>query len=88
MIYDKEQPATKIYITKFALTKGIFTRDAKIDESNTAWICNSSMTELYFKKDYFLTFEEAKQDAIARQQKKIASLKKQLSKIESKEFKE
>jgi len=84
MIYNKEQQATKIYITKFALTKGIFTRYANIDESNTAWICNSSM----IKKDYFLTFEEAKQDAIARQQNEIASLKKQLVKLESKEFKE
>ena len=88
MIYDKERQATKIYITKFALTKGIFTRDAEIDESNTAWIVGSTHTELYFKKDYFLTFEEAKQDAIARQQKKIVSLKKQLVKLESKEFKE
>ena len=88
MIYDKKQQATKIYITKFALTKGIFTRYANIDESNTAWIVGSDHTELYFKKDYFLTFEEAKQDAIARQQNEIASLKKQLVKLESKEFKE
>lgn len=82
----------KVWITKYALTKGII--EAETDKiSNDGfchayWIdkngykCNSFFHPKYFEKDK----ESAVSKAEEMRQKKIASLKKQIEKLEKMKF--
>lgn len=78
----------KFYITKYALTKGISCLDAEpcIGFSNMIRSKNFMRSEPYHKPDWHRT----RADAIARSEemrtKKIASLKKQLSRLEKLDF--
>ena len=78
----------EIYITKYALTEGI--NKAYVSEENiegdrvfikSRWTCVS-----YGKTDWHKTKAEAKIRAEEMRQKKIASLKKQLAKMEKMTF--
>ena len=82
----KTPQTTKIYITKYALSQGIFCCNAEINDG-IAWIHETRPAQLYSENEYFLTLKEAQQYAESRRQKKINSLKKQLLKMQSLEFK-
>lgn len=71
----------KIWITKYALTKGIYEADAKID-GNMATVRNpNSQWDQYFHsegKDYCKTFAAAQQRAETMRLNTIQRLEKQL----------
>jgi hypothetical protein len=86
----KELKTMKAYITKHALTKGIYTVEIETDN-----VSSFDMDEiLCFKGNYFigkgvewhLTKEAAINKAEEMRLKKIASLKKQLAKMEALSF--
>jgi len=80
----------KVFITKYALTKGIYQVEARrvvgtIDmlEIPTA---RGTMSQYLHGLDWHITHESAVMKAEAMRRKKIASLKKQLSKLEEMKF--
>lgn len=77
----------KVYITKYALTSGIIEADAEILTGDMILI-NGDWNRYFHGegKDWHRTFEEAYKKAEQMRIKKIASLKKQLSKYEKMRF--
>jgi hypothetical protein len=71
----------KIYITKYALTRGILTADAEISEEtpSTAIFRRSAsgLAEFFHKNEWFLTLANAQFDAEVRRYNKQGSLHKQ-----------
>ncbi len=77
----------KIYVVKYALTDGIFEADADIDSKGRAFIRDAAVLGyICYPKEYDITLEDARFKAYAMRDKKIASLKKQISKLEKMEF--
>lgn len=81
-----------VYITKYALTRGIIKAEAKIQsfnyltkEEQRAYI-NGYYNSLVISTDAFFSFDEAKKKAEQMKLKKIASLKKQIQKLEKLSF--
>ena len=77
----------KVWITKYALTKGIV--ETETETQNPVWTVFKNNTMLYTKnigKDFHTSKEEAKLKAEEMRQKKIASLKKQIDKLERMRF--
>lgn len=77
----------KVWITKYALTKGIV--ETETETQNPVWTVFKNNTMLYTKnigKDFHTSKEEAKLKAEEMRQKKIASLKKQIEKLEKMRF--
>lgn len=78
----------KVWITKYALTEGVFEADAEIIASgiiSAAWEKGAKCNN-FFQGEW----SESKDDAISKaekmRQKKIASLKKQIEKLEKMKF--
>lgn len=86
---DTNKPV-KVYITKYALTKGIEEEEHCIKKSNTLneyYVSILNGYKLYIIGiDAFLTLEEAQSKAEQMRLKKIASLKKQIDKLEKIKF--
>jgi hypothetical protein len=82
----------KVYITKYALTKGILVEnDAEIcADINPKMICISrnGFNDHYHKPHWHETWEEALAQALQMKTDKIISLQKQLVKLTKLEFKE
>lgn len=84
----------KVYVTKYALTKGILEIDAIVGQSFYdqnifyARVCDRYLGTESFRVglEAFLTKEEALKDAEKRRIKKIDSLKKQIKKLENLKF--
>lgn len=82
---------TTIYITKHALTTGIRKVDAMIDPA-TKWAKVKGDTPSWASDDYFapsayrLTEADAVADAKKRQAKRIASLNKQIARVQALDF--
>ena len=77
----------KVWITKYALTDGII--ETEIETQDPVWTVFKNNTMLYtknFGKDFHTSKEEAKLKAEEMRQKKIASLKKQIDKLERMRF--
>ena len=82
----------KVWITKYALTDGIlegedFERHCALGfgmiKSETKYFCRSKNGDQYLDiGDFCFTYESAIQKAEEMRQKKIASLKKQIEKLE------
>ena len=70
----------KVWITKYALTQGLFEMDAEIVDSKYA--SGKSNGYSIFTTDWTRTRTEAEVIANNMKQAKIASLKKQLAKLE------
>lgn len=85
----------KVWITKYALTKGIEEINSNnvtimdVEDNGDLYIVRTkgSLPEVYNKKDYVLNKESAIAKAEELRQKKIASLKKQIEKLEGMKFK-
>jgi hypothetical protein len=78
---------TTVYITKYALTKGILC--GEIDEArrttddNYVYLKHDQWTLLRLGKDAHLTIEEARTAAEKMRQKHVASLQRKLAKSEA-----
>ena len=79
----------KVWITKYALTRGIIEADVKLTSSDSVSILSRDLllpTHWFYKGDWFSDKESAIQKAEEMRQKKIASLKKQIEKLERMRF--
>lgn len=78
----------KVYITKYALTKGILIKDAEDRYEGMIRIKRSSCfyTQYFNVPDWHKTKKAAIKQANEMKKKKIASLKKQLNRIQALTF--
>lgn len=77
---------TLVYITKYALTRGVYAIDCRITNRDMAVAETGRYTDfnIYFHKgDWFHTREEALAKAQEMRDKKILSLNKQIIKLQS-----
>ena len=82
----------KVWITKYALTQGIEEIDSnqvkEFEMADTGYLCfrrngkYSFEIEIYSQKEWYRTKESAIKKAEEMRQNKIASLKKQIEKLE------
>lgn len=79
---------TKIYVTKFALTSGVFSIDAEVNtEAKSARFIDANGYRWFvFGKEFWLTPEDAIEDCERRKTSKLKSLEKQKRKIEQLNF--
>ena len=75
----------KVFITKYALTKGIIELDGEIkgDYFSTK---QRGFHELFFNKEFYLTREEAVNNSEERRIKKLQSLDNQIKKLSELNF--
>ena len=79
----------KIYVTRYALTKGIIEIDAEyVKGSYWGKLSKEHFADLYRPSEAFEGFSDAQKAAESMRKKKIASIKKQLAKLEKMEFSE
>ena len=84
-----ERKLEKIWVTKYALTTGIFSEMAELDDEMASTPHNYETGEYansFFGNDWHKTEEAAKARAEEMRLKKIASLKKQIQKLEKMTF--
>ncbi len=78
----------KVYVTKYALTKGIFEMNVESQSEDGKSVFGKAWDQFYHGQG--LEWCKDKASAIARaeemRQKKIASLKKQIKKLEAMQF--
>ena len=79
---------TKIYVTKYALTVGMFSVNADISPSKKSafWTDTNGYKCSAYGKDFWLTPEEAIVDCERRRATKLKSLEKTKQKIENLNF--
>jgi len=83
---SKEEGVT-IYVTKYALTQGVLRFDDAEVINDVAVIRQTGCYDTYFHKNqWHRTFEEAKAQAEDMRRRKMASVKKQLAKLEAMTF--
>ena len=76
-----------VYITKYALTKGIQERDVSDSQSgNSQVIYDESYNKHFFKPDWYTDKDDALFQAELMRFKKISSLSKQIKKIRNLQF--
>ena len=79
----------KVWITKYALTRGIIEADGELTSSDSVSILNRDLslpTHWFYKGDWHSDKESAIAKAEEMRQKKIESLKKQIEKLEEMKF--
>jgi len=79
----------KVYITKYALTKGILEKEeAEVckDTSLDMISVHSRYTEYYHKPDWHESKEEAIEQAEKMRERKIKNLEKQINKLKNLSF--
>jgi len=79
----------KIYITKYALTKGILEKEGEIGNCGLGdfiVVKSEYMDEIYHKPYFHFTYEDAIKHADEMRLKKIKSLKKQIGNLEKLKF--
>jgi len=74
----------QVWITKYALTQGIFMREVEFSSSNRTYVYTKEQYSQQFRlgTDAFETEEEAKRRAEEMRRRKIASLDKQIRKLQ------
>ena len=72
-----------VYVTKFALTKGVLAKRVETKHSPDYVLDVNAPMVLYRKPEWHNTEAEALEHAEAMRQKKICSLKKKLAKMEA-----
>lgn len=80
----------KVFITKYALTKGILEKEAEIRDYGNGYIrayMKGEFSSYSLGKECFRTREQAMERAEKMRLKKIASLKKQIEALEKMKFK-
>ena len=79
----------KVWITKYALTKGIIEADGELTSSESVSILNRGLslpTHWFYKGDWHSDKQTAIKKAEEMRQNKIVSLKKQIEKLEGMRF--
>jgi len=78
----------KVYVTKYALTKGIFTIKAELlDGGNYAREVNAGDYRLFLSRsEYALTAEEAAKQAISKRDARVKSIIKRTKKLQQMAF--
>lgn len=79
----------KVWITKYALSRGIIEADGEFTSSDSVSILNRDLplsTHWFYKGDWHSDKESAIKKAEEMRQKKIESLKKQIKKLEEMRF--
>ena len=79
----------KVWITKYALTKGIIEADGELTGSESVSILNRGLslpTHWFYKGDWHSDKQSAIKKAEEMCQKKIESLKRQIKKLEEMRF--
>lgn len=76
----------KVYITRWALTEGVIECDGQVRKCGGIVHSENYLVEFVLNKDAFLTRKAANQKAEEMRVKKIASLKKQIEKLEKMKF--
>ena len=79
----------KVWITKYALTKGIIEADGKLTSSDSVSVSLDTLslpTHWFYKGDWYSDKQSAIQKAEEMRRKKIDSLKKQIEKLERMRF--
>lgn len=76
----------KIYVVKYALSRGILVKEVLINDKNGIAISNNGYVEYYLVKEYVKTWDEAVILAEEMRLKKIKNLQKQLKKLEAMTF--
>jgi len=75
----------KAYITKYALTRGIYSEEGHI--SNKGYFYTTDrLVRIFNENDYHGTMEDAIYNAMNKRNKKILSLKKQITKLKKLTF--
>lgn len=79
---------TTVYVTKYALSSGIFTADAELksDGKSASWKDIKGYRWFMYGKDFHLTEEEALADCERRRKAKLTSIEKHKSKLEKMTF--
>ncbi|MFI4881761.1 MAG: hypothetical protein ACIAQU_04160 [Phycisphaerales bacterium JB064] len=77
----------EMWLSKYALTGGVEKVEAR-DAGDGFWFRRDNWCSFRLGRDIHHTFAEAKADAEKRRQKKIASLRKQIEKLEGLKFEE
>lgn len=78
---------TKIYVTKYALSKGPFVVDAEVKkDGDMAFFQSGGYRNYAHGKEFWLIEEEAIADCERRRQAKIKSIEKQKYKLEKMTF--
>ena len=79
---------TTVYVTKYALTEGLFKVEASINDSGTlASYTVDGYSQCAYGKDFHLNLEDALKDCEERRVRKLKSIEKQRAKLESLRFK-
>jgi hypothetical protein len=79
----------KVYITQYALTKGILEAEVRATHCPTMVVRTDTMYQTAYHKPYWhMTMAEAVVHAEQMRQRKIVSVKKQLAKLEALTFQE
>lgn len=86
-----DKQLTKIFVTKYALSIGIFSAEAECKDGSDMAVIRGDRAKGYFdqylhKGDFYHDEESAMRKAEEMRQKKIASLNKQLIKIGNLKF--
>lgn len=78
----------KVWITKHALTRGIFEMEVESQSEDGTVVYGKSWNDCYYRegREWHKIKESAIQKAEEMRQKKIASLKKQIEKLEEMRF--
>ena len=74
---------TAVYVTRFALTKGILKMKGRIDNG---YFYPVERYDSFSTTDFFINREDAKSKAEEMRKKKITSLKKQIAQLEFTDF--
>ena len=77
-----------VWISKYALTQGIFKKRGSIKGDLNLFDSGESCMMYYRPNEYHRTWEEACARAEVMRQKKLASLRKQIAKLEGLVFEE
>ncbi|ECX6244428.1 hypothetical protein ASP35_21825 [Salmonella enterica subsp. enterica serovar Dublin] len=78
---------TTIYVTKYALSSGLFKTDAVLKHDGTfAFWHSNGWSQCASGKDFWLTEAEALADCERRRAAKLASIEKQRKKLEAMNF--
>jgi len=86
---------TTFYITKYVLSGGIFAIESEAVTNHWHQANQFSVKDTrpgaasfhsFAEKEAFVSFDDARADALARRDKKVASLKKQIAKLEKLTF--
>lgn len=75
----------KVYITKYALTKGILEKEGTQSDRDPTFVRIGSL-EVYYRPEWHESLHNARMQAEIMQKRKIASLEKEISKIKALSF--